>query len=327
MTMGERAGRPISEAVRPRFSGLPTFLRLPWRDEPEGFSSAVLGVPFDGGTTFRSGARFGPAALREASAMLYAYHPQHRQDLFARHPAVDLGDVAVVPGNAPETLRRAEAAVHAIADSGAFPLVLGGDHLVTLASLRAVARQKGPVGIVQLDSHHDLWDALWGERYSHATFHRRAMEEGLVDPARSVIVGLRGSLDTQGDAELPAELGVHAITTARLLSDGAEAVANAVRDIVGPGSVWLTVDIDVVDPAFAPGTGTPEAGGPPSWLVLALLRGLVGLKMVGADVVELAPPYDSAQVTALLGATIAHEILALRALQGGPAATKGQYPA
>ncbi len=311
------SGRPASEAVRPRFSGLPSFLRLPLRERADGLASAVVGVPFDGGTTYRSGARFGPAALREASATLYAYHPAHRRDIFEHHPAADLGDVAVVPGNVQATLNRAEQAVGLIADAGAFPLVLGGDHLVTLASLRALARRTGPLGLVQLDSHHDLWDALWGERYSHATFHRRAIEEGLVDPGRSVLVGLRGSQDTQADAQLPGSLGVAAIGTERLLSEGAAAVADQVRDIVGGGAYWLTVDLDVVDPAFAPGTGTPEAGGPPSSLVLELLRRLAGLNIAGGDVVELAPAYDWGQVTALLGATIGHEILALRAMRRG----------
>ena len=307
------AGQPASEAARPRFSGLPSFLRLPLRETADGLASALVGVPFDGGTTFRSGARFGPAALREASAMLYAYHPTHRRDIFEGHPAADLGDVAVVPGNTQATLRLAEQAVGLIADAGAFPLVLGGDHLVTLASLRAMARRAGPLGLVQLDSHHDLWDALWGERYSHATFHRRAIEEGLVDPGRSVLVGLRGSQDTEADAQLPEALGVAAIGTERLLAQGAAAVADEVRGIVGDGLYWLTVDLDVVDPAFAPGTGTPEAGGPPSSLVLELLRRLAGLRIAGGDVVELAPAYDWGQVTALLGATIGHEILALRA--------------
>ena len=309
------AGRPESEPVRPRFSGLPSFLRLPVRDTAYGLASAVLGVPFDGGTTYRSGARFGPAALREASATLYAYHPLHRRDLFRDHPAADLGDVAVVPQDLGETLRRTEQDVGSILDQQAFPLVLGGDHLVTLANLRAAARRLGPLGLVQLDSHHDLWDDSWGAPYSHASFHRRAIEEGLTDPSRSLVLGLRGSLDSEDEDALPERMGVLGIGTGQWLAAGAQAAAAEVHRRTGSGPVWLTVDIDVVDPAFAPGTGTPEVGGPPSWLVLDLLRRLVDLDLRGADVVEVAPPYDSGQVTALLGATIGHEILALRALR------------
>lgn len=309
------AGRPASESVRPRFSGFASFLRLPVRDTAAGLASAVLGVPFDGGTTYRGGARFGPAALREASATLYAYHPLHRRDLFRDHPAADLGDVAVAPQDIGETLRRAEAAVDAVLDQDAFPLVLGGDHLVTLANLRAAARRLGPLGLVQLDSHHDLWNGSWGAPYSHATFHRRAIEEGLTDPSRSVVVGLRGSLDNEAEASLLEHMGVLAIGTGQLLAAGAQAVAEEVHRRTGGGPVWLTVDIDVVDPAFAPGTGTPEVGGPPSWLVLDLVRRLGGLDLSGADVVEIAPPYDCGQVTSLLGATLGHEILALRALR------------
>ena len=259
--------------------------------------------------------------------MLYAYHPFHRRDLFRAHPAADLGDVAVAPQDLAETLRRTEQAVGAILDQGAFPLVLGGDHLVTLANLRAAAGREGPLGLVQLDSHHDLWDGIWGARYSHATFHRRAIEEGLTDPSRSLVVGLRGSLDSEDEASLPERMGVLAIGTGDLLTEGPQAVAEEVRRRTGGGPVWLTVDLDVVDPAFAPGTGTPEVGGPPSSIVLELLRNLAGLQLRGADVVELAPPYDSGQVTALLGATIAHEILALRALRpDGPGAEPPGVP-
>ena len=315
MTDHPASARPASESLRPRFSGFASFLRLPMRDTAEGLASAVLGVPFDGGTTYRDGARFGPASLRQASATLYAYHPAHRRDLFRDHPAADLGDVAVAPQDIGMTLRRTEQAVGAILDQGAFPLVLGGDHLVTLANLRAAAGREGPLALVQFDSHHDLWDGIWGARYSHASFHRRAIEEGLTDPSRSLVVGLRGSLDSEEEGFLPERMGVLAIGTSQLLAAGAEAVAKEVRRRTGGGPVWLTVDLDVVDPAFAPGTGTPEAGGPPSSLVLEVLRHLAGLQLRGADVVELAPPYDCGQVTALLGATFAHEILALRSLR------------
>lgn len=294
-------------------------MRLPAADSAAGSRIAVLGVPFDGGTTFRPGARFGPAALREASATLYAYHTRHRLDLFAEFPGVDLGDVAVVPGDMRLTLERTSAAVQEVAAEGAFPLVLGGDHSVTLGELRALSRIHGPLALVQFDSHSDLWDGLWGERYSHATFARRAIEEGLIAPERSIVVGLRGSLDAAEDARLPEMLGLGAITSQSYLTGGSESAARAIQDRVQDHLCFLSFDVDFVDPAFAPGTGTPEVGGPPSWQVLDTLGRLSGLRLVGADVVEVAPVYDVAGITALLGATVAHELLALHVLWARPA--------
>lgn len=313
-------GYPCPESERPRFVGLPTFMRLPHAETAAGFRAAVLGVPYDGGTTFRPGARFGPAALREASATLYAYHPGHRRDVFQHLPAVDVGDVRVAPGNALQTIERTAQAVRAVAEDGAFALVLGGDHSVTLGELRALRERHGPLALVQFDAHTDLWDALWGERHSHATFHRRAIEEGLVDPAHSLIVGLRGSVDRAEDARLHEALGVHAITSRDFLLAGADSTARAIRRRVGPLPCFISFDIDVVDPAFAPGTGTPEVGGPPSWHLLEAIRGLAGIRPVGADVVEVCPAYDTGGITALLGATVAFELLALRALAPDAAA-------
>ena len=291
-------------------------MRLPTAPSAAGSSVAILGVPFDGGTTFRPGARFGPSAMREASRTLYAYHAQHRRDLFDRFPAADLGDVAVVPGDTRRTLERTEAAVAAIDGEDAFPLVLGGDHSVTLGELRALHRRHGPLALVQFDSHSDLWDELWGEPYSHATFARRALDEGLIAPEHSILVGLRGSLESANDAQLPQRFGIRVIDSYSYITAGARSTAHAIRTRVGDRACFLTFDVDVVDPSHAPGTGTPEVGGPPSWHVLETIRRLAGIRPVGADVVEVAPAYDTAGITALLGATVAYEFLALRVLSG-----------
>lgn len=324
--MHRNPGYPLPEAERPRFVGLPTFMRLPYAESASGSRVAVLGVPFDGGTTFRPGARFGPAALREASATLYAHHPGHRRDIFEHSAAVDVGDVAVAPANALQAVERTAQAVGAIADAGAFALVLGGDHSVTLGELRALREHHGPMALVQFDAHTDLWEGLWGERHSHATFHRRAIEEGLVDPAHSLIVGLRGSVDCARDARLHETFGVRAITSYDFLTAGADSTARAIRRRVGARACFISFDIDVVDPAFAPGTGTPEAGGPPSWQLLQTLRRLTGLRPVGADVVEVCPAYDTAGITALLGATVAYELLALRSLSSTENPPEGPPP-
>lgn len=216
-----------------------------------------------------------------------------------------------MPGSAQRTIEGTDRAVAAIAAVGAFPLTLGGDHSITLGELRALRRCHGPLGLVQFDSHSDLSDALWGDRYSHATFHRRAIEEGLVDPQRSVIVGLRGSLDSEEDARLPQDLGLHVLSSYSFLMGGAGSAAQMIRKIVGEGPCFVSFDVDMVDPAYAPGTGTPEVGGPPSWQVIETLRRLAGLLLVGVDVAEMVPPYDSGGITALLRATVAYELLAL----------------
>jgi agmatinase len=308
-------GRPPREDEGPRFGGLRTFMRLPFGEEPIAGGLAVLGAPFDIGTSYRPGARFGPAAMRDASSGLYPYHYRHGLDVFARLPGVDLGDAVVTPGETAKSLAAVEALIGRCLAAGAVPIVLGGDHTVTLPELRAHRRVADrPPGLIHLDSHSDLWDTLLGGRVNHGTHLRRALEEGLFDPARSVQVGLRGSGDEAADRDQGASLGLDVVTCEDMLDMGPAQTAGRIRDRVGDGPVVFSLDIDVVDPAFAPGTGTPEVGGPTSRQVLDLVRGLAGIRLVGADVVEVAPPYDPAGLTSLLGATLAFEFMALAAL-------------
>jgi agmatinase len=315
MSSDPEFGQPVSEEARPRFTGLRTFMQLPAASDPAGYGVAILGAPFDTGTTYRAGARFGPAALREASSLLYGYHPRHRLDLFRVLPGADLGDVAVVPGEVGESLSRIEAGVSRVLAAGAVPILLGGDHTVALAELRAHRSHWGqPVALIHLDSHSDLWDQFWGVRYNHGTPFRRAWEEGLFDPAASAQVGLRGSVTHLEDMTQGRDLGLMVVTCEEWFDAGIVATARRVAERVGDRPVVLSLDVDVVDPAFAPGTGTPEVGGPTSREVMAFLRALAGIRLVGADVVEVCPPYDHGEVTSLLGATLAWEEIGLAAV-------------
>ena len=309
--------RPPDSLALPRFCGVATFMRLPQAASAEGLDVAVLGLPSDNGSPFRTGARFGPKAIRDASVMLRPVNPYRGNvDVFAVLRVADLGDAAVVPGYMPATLLRLEAAVRQVVDADACPLLLGGDHGVSIASLRAVAHRHGPLALVHFDAHSDTWDTYFGgERHSAGTPFRRAVEEGLVDPRRSLQLGLRGSLFTPDDVEQSRQLGYEVLTTDEILAAGSTALAERVAQRVGNAPVYLSFDLDVVDPGSAPGVQTPEAGGPSAREMLAILRALHGLDLVGADVVECNPLYDGpGAVTALLGATVAAEILALRAM-------------
>jgi agmatinase len=276
---------------------------------------AVVGIPTDDAVSFRSGARFGPEAIRSASVLLRNVNPLLGVNVAERLSIVDWGDAPTVPGYVVESLERTRAAVEAIAREGAITLCLGGDHTVLLAELRALSAIHGPLGLVQLDSHHDLWDEYFGQKVFHGSVVRRAVEEGLIDPERSVQAGLRGSLYSPADAELPARFGILALTTEELLELGPSAFSTRVRERAGDGPCFLSFDVDFVDPAFAPGTGTPEVGGPTSREALSFVRSLAGLDFRGFDCVEVSPPYDPAGVTALLAANACFEMLSLLALR------------
>lgn len=301
---------PRVEPEVPRFAGIQTFMRLPFDPAIGEADVACLGLPFDGSATYRPGARFGPAAVRGASGRLAraSYNPVQRIAVFDRLTAVDAGDAPVVPGNVERSLALMQAAVARVHEAGALPLCLGGDHGVTLAELRAAAQRHGQLGLVLFDAHHDAWDEEYGERYGHGTWLRRALEEGLVDARRSTLLGMRGG---SGAADLDGlrELGVAVYPFEDLMALGTGAVAGAVEQ--AGGKAFLSFDIDFVDPAFAPGTGTLEVGGPTSAQALALLRGCRGLDLAGADVVEVAPDLDPTHLTATLAATVAYEILTL----------------
>lgn len=299
----------------PRFAGLRTFARLPQLHEVGRADVAVLGAPFDGATTFRAGARFGPAAIREASMLLRPYNEALDVAPFAEVQVADAGDAPASPIDVEAAHRAIEEAARAVVDAGGRVVGLGGDHSVSLPLIRAAAAAHGPLALLQLDAHTDTWDSYFGSRYTHGTVFRRALEEGIVDPAASVQIGLRGSLYSAGDLRENRELGFTTLLARELDGVGLAGALDLIRTRLG-SPVYLTVDIDVLDPAFAPGTGTPEAGGLSSREVLALLHGLGELRpqIAGADVVEVSPPYDPSGVTGVAGANIAYELIGLAAL-------------
>jgi agmatinase len=307
--------RPVDARVYPRFAGVRTFMRLPHLTELSGVDAAAVGIPFDTATSFRPGARFGPEAIRAASALLRPYHPALDVDVLDTLSVVDHGDLPVAPGDTEGTYRRIEAGLAPLVDAGVFPLVLGGDHSITLAELRALARGRGAMALVHLDSHTDTWDEYFDQRYFHGTTFLRAVEEGLIDANASVQAGMRGSLFSGSDLDDARALGFEVIPSEQLRALGPEEYARAVRARVGDRPVFFSFDIDFLDPAFAPGTGTPEVAGFSTAEAVALLRSLRGVRLVGADVVEVSPPYDGpGQPTALAAANIALELLALRAV-------------
>jgi agmatinase len=308
---------PPDASKAPRYTGIRTFARCPASTDWENADVAVVGVPFDTATSYRPGPRFGPAALRDQSQLVRPWHPALGVDVFAALSVVDGGDVAVTPGNAERTAAQIDEALGPIIAAGAVPLVLGGDHSIVLGELRAHARAHGPVGIVLLDAHADTWDAYYGERYFHGTPFRRALEEGLVDPHRSLLAGMRGPLYAAADLEEPRSWGFRIVACEELRTWTPAEYAARVRERIGDGPAYLSFDIDVLDPAFAPGTGTPEVAGLLPHEAIGFLRALAGVRFTGFDVVEVSPPYDGpGQTTALTGAAIAYELLALAAIAG-----------
>jgi agmatinase len=306
--------RPLDAQVVPRFAGLRTFMRLPAVQDLAGVDAAAVGIPFDTATSFRAGARFGPEAIRSASVLLRPFHPGFGVDLFEALSVVDYGDLPVAPGDTLETYRRVEEALAPVVESAVFPLCMGGDHAVTLAELRVLARAHGPLALVQLDAHADTWEAYFGQRYFHGTTFKRAVEEGLVDASASVQAGMRGSLYGAADLDASRELGYRVIPSDELRSLGPGGFADEVRSRVGERPAFLSFDVDFLDPAYAPGTGTPEIAGFTTQEAVGLLRSLRGLRLAGCDVVEVCPPYDGpGQPTALAAANVLWELLALRA--------------
>jgi agmatinase len=290
-------------------------MRLPWLDTLDGADVAVIGVPTDDAVAFKSGARFGPEGIRSASALLRPYNPHLRVDVTERLSMIDHGDAPTVPGYHELTLERVQAHLEPVHRAGVVPLVLGGDHSIALAELRAAAAVHGPLALVHLDAHADVWDSYYGVRYFHGTIFRRAAEEGLVDTSASVQAGMRGTLYGAADEDEPARLGYQALPWSQLERLSPREYGDRVRARVGDRPAYLSFDIDFVDPAFAPGTGTPEVGGPTSSQALAYLRALEGIDFRGFDCVEVSPPYDPAGITAWLAASACHEMLSLLALR------------
>jgi len=307
---------PPDASTAPRYTGPRTFARLPHVEVPhEDVDVAVIGVPFDTATSFRPGARFGPEGIRSASALLRPYHPPLDIDVFGTLSAVDGGDLAITPGNAQRTAEQIDSELQPVIRAGIVPLILGGDHSIVLGELRAQAAVHGPVGLVLLDAHADTWDQYYGEKYFHGTPFRRAVEEGLLEPSRSLLAGMRGPLYAASDVKQPREMGFEVLTSEELQALTPAQYGELVRRRIGDGPVYMSFDIDVLDPAFAPGTGTPEVAGLYPREALAFLRSLAGISFSGFDLVEVSPPYDSAgQVTALHAAAVAYEMLALLAV-------------
>jgi len=312
--MPPRYGPPDASKA-PRYAGVRTFARLPQRADPEGVDAAVVGVPFDTATSFRPGARFGPEAVRAGSLLLRPWHPPLEVDVFATQSLVDWGDLDVTPGNAQRTAAQIHDGLRPLLAAGVTPLVLGGDHSIVLGELRAHAERHGPLGVVLIDAHADTWDSYYGERYFHGTPFRRALEEGLIAPERSLLAGMRGPLYGPADLEEPRGWGFEIVACEQLRAMSPAEYGRRVRERAGDGPLFLSFDIDAIDPAFAPATGTPEVAGLLPHEALAFLRALAGIRFAGFDVVEVAPAYDGpGQQTALLAATIAYELLALRAV-------------
>jgi agmatinase len=311
---------PPDALTSPRYVGVKTFARCPLVDDPEGADVAVLGIPFDTATTNRPGARFGPEAIRAASIALRPYNAVQRAQVFGALSVADLGDVPVTPGNAERTVAQIADALEPIVRAGTRTLCLGGDHLVVLGELRAHAAVHGPLGLVLLDAHADVWDEYCGERYYHGSPFRRALEEGLLDPSRSLLAGMRGPVYGAADVAMPSELGFEAISCEELVTLSPAQYGERAHARVGDGPLFLSFDVDVLDPAFAPGTGTPEAAGLTTREALGFVRALRGLAFTGYDVVEVSPPYDGpGQPTAVAAANVAFELLTLDVLARGAA--------
>jgi agmatinase/guanidinopropionase len=293
------------------FAGITSFMRCPVSRELGGVDVAVAGVPFDGGTSYRSGARFGPRKIREASLMLWGYNNPLAVTPLQALKVVDYGDVDVIPPSITDTMHNIESEVSAVLAAGATVLALGGDHSISLPLLRAHAKKHGPLSLVHFDAHPDTWDTEFGGRpYSHGTPFRRALEEKLIRPEGYIQIGLRGPTSGAGDWQQARDLGVRVITMDEAAALGTPAILAAIRETV-KGPAYVTFDIDAADPAFAPGTGTPEVGGFTSHQLLQLVRGLQGLDLVGFDLVEVSPPYDHGDITAILAANIVFEFLSL----------------
>jgi len=307
--------QPADSLASPRFSGVRTFARLPNVQTTVDVDVAVIGLPFDTGATFKVGARFGPEAIRSASVLLRPYNPELDVQVFNTLSCIDYGDVSVVPGFIQESHAAITATLQPLAAAGIITLGLGGDHSVALPELRALAAAHGPLALVQFDSHGDLWDSYYGgQRYTHGTPFRRAVEEGLIIPERSVQLGMRGPLYGSGDLQLARDMGFTMLTTTELLRRTPQEIGDLVRATVGDHLAFLSFDVDFFDPAFAPGTGTPEVGGPTSFQGLAYLRACTGIRWAGGDVVEVLPALDHGQITAHLAAQAGYEFLSLSAL-------------
>ena len=305
---GEILGQ-VDATVVPRFAGAPTFARLPRIDEVAKADIAVVGIPFDAGTSYRPGARFGPAHIREASRLLRPYNPAQDAEPFALAQVVDAGDIAVNPFNIEQALAQIEAGATELSSQGMKLVTLGGDHTIALPLLRSLHKIHGPISVIHFDAHLDTWDTYFGADFTHGTPFRRASEEGLLDREGCLHIGIRGPLYATSDLSDDADLGFKIIHTTQIDEIGVAGIIEQMLARVGDRPVYVSIDIDVLDPAFAPGTGTPEAGGFTSRELLRIIRALDQVNLIGADIVEVAPAYDHAQITGIAASHVAYELI------------------
>ena len=307
--------QPTSALSSPRFCNMGTFMRMQKVDSAEGLDFVIAGAPFDTASSFRSGSRFGPNAIRNISAMMKPNNVIMQVNIMDGLKGGDIGDFNVTPGYIHPTYQAIEEGVAGILKENACPIVLGGDHSITLAELRAAAKKYGPVALVHFDSHSDLCDEVFGQKYNHGTPFRRALEENLIDASHSIQVGMRGSLYDPDEHKMAAELGMKLIPAHKVREMGLETLVKTILERVGDKPCFLTFDIDFVDPAYAPGTGTPEVGGFTSLEALELVRNIKDLNFVGFDLVEVLPAYDHGEITAYLAANIVFEYLSILAVK------------
>lgn len=307
--------KPATAFASPRFCNSGNFMRMPRFENAEGLDFAIYGVPFDTACSYRTGARFAPQSIRNISVMIKTNNPIHEVNILDYLKGGDLGDVNIVPGYIHPTYEQIEEFTSSIVKAGAIPIALGGDHSITLAELRAIAKEHGPVSLLHFDSHADINDEVFGEKYNHGTPFRRAIEENLIDPTKSVQIGMRGSIYDAGEFKLAKDLGLTLIPSHEVRKMGINETLDIAKKVIGDNKVFLTFDIDFIDPAFAPATGTPEVGGFTSLEGLEIIRELKDMNFVGMDIVEVAPPYDMGEITSLLAANIVFEFLSLLAIQ------------
>ncbi|MDW7615588.1 agmatinase [Peribacillus simplex] len=307
--------QPKDSFKSPRFCGVRTFMRLPFVEQvDEHMDFVITGIPFDSGQSFRTGARFGPEAIRDFSILLRPYNPEQDINIFDYISGIDYGDIPIIPGYISETYKKIEEELTPVIEKGIIPISLGGDHSITLGELRAIVKKHGPVALLQFDAHSDTWDSYFDQKYNHGTVFRRAIEEGLIDVSRSLQIGMRGGLYGPEDLQDAQDLGLGVYTTNDYKRIGVEKMLEVIHERVAKGPVFLSFDIDFLDPVYAPGTGTPEVSGASIDDALAFVRGLTNIDFVGFDLVEVLPSYDHGQITAAAAANIVYEFITLIAL-------------
>lgn len=312
--MNKKKYELINHSNAPRYTGIRTFMKLPHTNNINDVNIAIVGLPFDTGTSYRPGSRFGPSAIREISMLLRPANAFHKINPFDYYTAIDYGDLPLIPGDIHETYRIIQESYSNLAKKNVIPVGLGGDHSITLGELRGLSKVHGPLSLVHFDAHGDTWDNYWGKKYTHGTPFKRALEENVIDPSSSIQIGLRGTVYNPSDVDEAENMGFNVIRVDELRSISAQQLSERIKKQVGNNPVFLTFDIDFFDPAYAPGTGTPEPGGVTSYEGLNYVRHLPDINYVGFDLVEVLPALDHTENTAHLGASIIYEFLSILAL-------------